>query len=70
MSGGSSFVAEGAQVEAGIALEASIVGKGARVEGQGRLERCVVWPGSRAVAPLVGAIVTPFGVARAPQEVG
>jgi mannose-1-phosphate guanylyltransferase len=57
-----SFVADDAHVADGVTLELSIVGQGARVEGEGTLARCVVWPGAHAVAPLEGAIVTPFGV--------
>jgi NDP-sugar pyrophosphorylase family protein len=57
-----SFVAEGASVAPGVTLVESIVGRGASVEGQGALSRCVVWPDAHAVAPLEGAIVTPFGV--------
>jgi mannose-1-phosphate guanylyltransferase len=56
------WVAVGADVAPGVALDEAIVGEGARVEGTGTLRRCVVWPGARAVAPLEGAIVTPDGV--------
>jgi NDP-sugar pyrophosphorylase family protein len=66
--GASSFVAEGATVAAGVRIDRAIVGAGARVEGEGTLARSVVWPGATAVAPLEGAIVTPFGVAFAPTE--
>jgi len=56
------WVAVGAEVAPGVALEESIVGEGARVEGSGVVRGCVVWPGARAVAPLQGAVVTPDGV--------
>ncbi len=59
-----SFMGEGARVEPGVTLARSIVGQGSRVSGEGMLSRCVVWPGSHAVAPLEGAVVTPFGVVR------
>jgi len=62
--GVASFVGEGADVAAGVTLAGCVLGKGAVAEGEGALSRCVVWPGARAVAPLDGAVVTPFGVVR------
>jgi mannose-1-phosphate guanylyltransferase len=56
-----SFLAEGAEVQAGIAVSSSVVGVGARVTGRGSLERCVVCPGATAIAPLSDAIVAPSG---------
>jgi mannose-1-phosphate guanylyltransferase len=61
-----SFVADGAHVAARVTLDRSIVGQGASIEGEGSVSRCVVWPGARTVAPLEGAIVTPFGVVLEP----
>jgi mannose-1-phosphate guanylyltransferase len=58
---GGSFVAQGARVEPGVDVRASVVGQGALVVGAGPVERCVVWPGARAVAPLHDAIVTTSG---------
>jgi mannose-1-phosphate guanylyltransferase len=55
------WVGEGASIDSGVALEASLVGAGARVSGEGRLSQCVVWPGARAVAPLSRSIVTQSG---------
>jgi mannose-1-phosphate guanylyltransferase len=65
--GARSFVGEGAEIAAGVGLDASIVGAMARVVGEGALVRCVVWPGSTATAPLADAVVTPGGVVRVGQ---
>lgn len=59
--GARSFVAPGARVTPGVALERSIVGRGAAVEGRGLLEQVVVLPGARVKAPLRDAIVAPSG---------
>lgn len=56
-----SFVAPGARVTPGVALDRSIVGCRATVEGRGVLERVVVLPGARVTAPLRDAIVAPSG---------
>jgi mannose-1-phosphate guanylyltransferase len=60
-----SFVAESAQVAAGVRVESSVIGAGARVTGAGLLRDCVIWPGSTAVAPLSGCVVTPRVIVRA-----
>jgi mannose-1-phosphate guanylyltransferase len=59
-----SWVAAGARVAAEVTLDHAIVGEGAIVAGSGALARCVVWPGAHAIAPMVGAVVTPGFVAR------
>lgn len=62
--GSASFVGAGAEVAAGVRLEACVIGAGARVEGtgeaegEGTLQRVVVWPGARVRAPLADAVVT------------
>lgn len=53
------WVAPGAHVAAGVALDRAIVGQGASARGAGALERCVVWAGADAVAPLADAVVAP-----------
>lgn len=62
LGGRSAFVAPGAQVDAGVTLEASVVGAGARITGTGLIRQCVIWPGSAARAPLSGVIVTPHAI--------
>jgi mannose-1-phosphate guanylyltransferase len=56
-----SFVADGAEIAAGITLSGSVVGAGARVTGHGALEHCVVCPGAVADAPLRNSLVAPSG---------
>ena len=60
----SSWVGEGAQVEAGVSLEEVVVGKGARVMGKGRVAACVVWPGAVLSAPMDHAVLAREGVVR------
>lgn len=69
---GGSFVAESAEVAAGVRLDSCVIGSGARVVGSGTLDHCVVWPGSVATAPLARCVVTPRRVvaAGAPAAAG
>ncbi len=60
-SDGASFVAEGAEIAAGIELSACVIGAGSLVTGRGRVERVVAWPGARVSAPLADAVVTTAG---------
>jgi mannose-1-phosphate guanylyltransferase len=62
LAGRRAFVAEGADVAAGVRLEHAVVGKGAAVLGD--LESVVVWDGARVEAPLAQAIVAPEGIVR------
>jgi mannose-1-phosphate guanylyltransferase len=56
--GAASWVALGATVAAGVALDRAVVGEGATVSGSGAVVRSVVWSGAHATAPLDGAVVT------------
>jgi mannose-1-phosphate guanylyltransferase len=56
------WVSEDAHVAPGVTFQSTLVGRGAEAQGQGALTRCIVWPGARAVAPLEGAVVAPWGV--------
>jgi mannose-1-phosphate guanylyltransferase len=55
------YVAPGAEVDSGVAVERSVVCAGARVRGRGALSECLVCEGAEVTAPLSRAIVTPSG---------
>lgn len=59
--GARSWVAEGAEIAPGVALEDALVHAGARVTGQGRLARAVVWEGAECEAPAEDLVVAPEG---------
>lgn len=57
----SSFVGEGASVDAAVSLERAVVGPSAHVRGSGVVRASIVWPGAETTAPLERAIATPRG---------
>jgi mannose-1-phosphate guanylyltransferase len=58
---GASWVAESAQLAAGIAVERSLIGAGVQVTGSGELSQVIVWPGATVAAPLERAVVLGSG---------
>jgi mannose-1-phosphate guanylyltransferase len=58
---GTTFVAPGVNVPAGVELQASVIGERARLSGSGLIRESIVLPGAPAQAPLHRAIVLPSG---------